>query len=87
MTALIVMFKDAAAGLYPARDAQAEIERSFRWAKPEEEWSSDTEFLSMAQHASGIVRSFSEGEMREHRESMLMARDYTRFKNQNGGAR
>lgn len=86
LAALVIMFKDAAAGLYPAGDVQAEIERVFRWAKPEEEWSSDTEFISMAQYASGVVRSLSEAEMREYRESMLMARDYTRFKNQIGGA-
>lgn len=86
MTALVVMFKDAAAGLYSARDAQSEIERAFRWAKPVEEWSSNTEFHGMALYASGIVRGISNDEIRDHRESMLMARDYMRFRQQKGGA-
>lgn len=87
MKCLVVMFKDAAAGLYPARDAQFEIERAFRWAKPEEEWSSRSEFMSMAVHASGFVRSMPEDEIRAYRDVMLLTRDYSRFRNWDGGAR
>lgn len=85
LKALVKTFIDAAAGLYPAGEAQLRIEQIFRHYKPEAEWSSPSEFISMAHFASSVASAIPEEERSRHRDAVLLARDYSRFIQEKGG--
>ena len=68
---LLMCMKDARAGLYDAKTSVESIANLFVSIKPQDEWSSPSEFIDMALWAIAQVLQISDEEMALHRESQL----------------
>jgi hypothetical protein len=68
---LLVCMKDANAELYNARSAVESIANVFVSIKPQDEWSSPTEFIEMTLWAIAQAQQMSDEEIVLHRESQL----------------